>query len=218
MSKILALAETENNAVAVRGSTLDPFEAYANAVAPKNILGSLMKFSKGDYLAGEEGKAIETGTTVTANLDELLAGWIKWKEGKPVEQRMVRVADGVPPPRRDDLGDEDPTSWELDNNGQAKDCWQFTNYLPLMNAEGELFTFTTSSRGGLSAVADLSRRYGRHRYKHPDVHPVHRAGCRQLQARKQELRDHQDSAVHADGLGAEEQVQRSTGCDRCGWW
>ena len=80
MSKILALAETENNAVAVRGSTLDPFEAYANAVAPKNILGSLMKFSKGDYLAGEEGKAIETGTTVTANLDELLAGWIKWKD------------------------------------------------------------------------------------------------------------------------------------------
>ena len=50
----------------------------------------VMKFSKGDYLAGEEGKAIETGTTVTANLDELLAGWIKWKEGKPVEQRGAR--------------------------------------------------------------------------------------------------------------------------------
>ena len=215
MSKILALAETENNAVAVRGSTLDPFEAYANAVAPKNILGSLMKFSKGDYLAGEEGKAIETGTAVTANLDELLAGWIKWKEGKPVEQRMVRVADGVPPPRRDDLGDEDPTSWELDNNGQAKDCWQFTNYLPLMNAEGELFTFTTSSRGGLSAVADLSRRYGRHRYKHPDVHPVIALDVDSYKHANKSYGIIKTSAVHADGLGAEEQVQRSTGCDWC---
>ena len=40
-----------------------------------------------------------------------------------------------------------------------------------MNAEGELFTFTTSSRGGLAPLLS-SRRYGRHRYKHPDVHPV----------------------------------------------
>jgi hypothetical protein len=85
MSKMNALAvsqdENARGAVAVAG-TVDVFEAYANAVAPKNIIGTLLKFSKGDYLAGEENKSIETGTTVTANLDELLAGWIRWKEGK----------------------------------------------------------------------------------------------------------------------------------------
>jgi hypothetical protein len=167
----VALAETENTAVAVRGT--DVFEAYANAVAPQNILGSLMKFSKGDYIAGETGEPIKIGTTVTANLDEMLVGWIKWKEGKPVEQRMVRISDGAKPSRRDELGDEDPTVWEIDaNNGQVKDPWQFTNYLPLMAADGTLYTFTTSSRGGLGAVGDLSRRYGRHRQKHDDVFPI----------------------------------------------
>ena len=172
MSKILALAETQNTAVALPG-TVDVFEAYANAVAPQNILGSLMKFSKGDYIAGETGEPIKIGTTVTANLDEMLVGWIKWKEGKPTEQRMVRISDGAKPARRDELGDEDPTNWEIDaNNGQPKDPWQFTNYLPLMTADGTLLTFTTSSRGGLGAVGDLARRYGRHRHKHADVHPI----------------------------------------------
>ena len=173
MTKILALAETENTTVAVRGSFVDPFEAYANAVAPQNILGSLMKFSKGDYIAGETSEPIKIGITVTANLDEMLVGYIKWKEGKPVEQRMVRISDGAVPARREELGDDDPSKWEIDaNNGQVKDPWQFTNYLPLMTEDGTLYTFTTSSRGGLGAVGDLSRRYGRHRRKHDDVHPV----------------------------------------------
>jgi hypothetical protein len=39
-----------------------------------------MKFNKGDYLAGEEGKVIAPGTKLTANVDELLAGLIKWQE------------------------------------------------------------------------------------------------------------------------------------------
>ena len=172
MSKMngVALAETENNAVAVRG-TVDVFEAYANAVAPQNIIGALTKFSKGDYV-GEDSKTIEIGTVVTANVDELMVGWIRWQGGKPTEQRLVRIGDGVTPERRDELGDDDPTNWELDNNGQPKDPWSFTNYLPLMTADGALLTFTTSSRGGLGAVGDLARRYARHRRKHDDVFPL----------------------------------------------
>jgi hypothetical protein len=131
-----------------------------------------MKFSKGDFIAGENNTTIEIGMTVTANLDEMLVGWIKWKEGKPVEHRMVRIADGATPARRDDLGDDEPSKWEVDtNNGQLKDPWQFTNYLPLLAADGALFTFTTSSRGGLGAIGDLARRYGKHSRKHPDVFP-----------------------------------------------
>lgn len=174
MSKMnaLALAESQNStAVAVAG-TVDPFEVYANAVAPQNIIGSLMKFSKGDYLAGEEAKPIEIGTTVTANVDELMCGWIRWQGGKPTEQQLVRVGDGVSPERREALGDDDPTQWEADNNGQPKDPWAFVNYLPLLAADGTLYTFTTSSRGGLGAVGDLARRYARHRRKHPDVYPL----------------------------------------------
>src|SRR5262249_13457426 len=41
-----------------------------------------------------------------------------------------------------------------------------------MDADVNLFTFTTSSRGGLGAVGELARRYARHRRNNPDVHPV----------------------------------------------
>jgi len=101
-----------------------------------------------------------------------MAGWIKWVDNKPVEHIMVRVADGIPPKKRSDLGDDDKALWELDNQDKSRDPWQFTNYLPLMNEKGELFTFTTSSRGGLGAIADLSRRYARHRKRHPNVFPM----------------------------------------------
>ena len=96
---------------------------------------------------------------------------------EPVEQRMIRVPDGVHPALRTDLGDLDKSLWEKDDKGEPKDCWQFTNYLPLMDADGNLFTFTTSSRGGLGAVGELVRRYARHRKNNPDVHPLIALDC-----------------------------------------
>jgi hypothetical protein len=38
--------------------------------------------------------------------------------------------------------------------------------------DGELFTFATSSRGGITAVGKLSTLYGRHCAKHRDEFPV----------------------------------------------
>ena len=64
--------QTDGPALAIYGP--DPFEVYANAVAPRTIIGMLLRFSKGDYVAGEEGKEITKGATFTANVDELLAG------------------------------------------------------------------------------------------------------------------------------------------------
>src|SRR5262249_209997 len=169
MNEIVA----QNSSTAlVTNSGVDPFEAYANAISPRTIVGELLKFSKRDYLFGEEGKVLKTGTKFTANLDELLVGWIKWQGGKPVEHRMVRVADGIAPAARTDLGDANNAHWEKDKDGEAKDPWQFSNYLPLLDAEGKIYTFTTSSRGGLGAIGELARRYGRHRRHNPDVHPV----------------------------------------------
>jgi hypothetical protein len=160
-----------NNTELAPAALSDPFAAYADAVSPKYIVGELLRFSKGDWIAGKDD-TVDLGTTFTANLDELMAGWIHWLDGKPIEHIMVRVADGIAPKLRDELGDTDSSQWPVDKAGQSKDPWQFTNYLPLMNDKGELFTFTTSSRGGIGAVADLARRYARHRQKHPNVFPL----------------------------------------------
>jgi hypothetical protein len=85
---------------------------------------------------------------------------------------MYRVAGGQAVPKRAELGDANHALWETDNNGKPRDPWQFTNYLPLLNEAGELFTFTTSSRGGIGAIGELCRRYSQHKRRHPNVLPI----------------------------------------------
>ena len=165
---------------------IDPLVAYADAISPRYIVGKLLRFSKGDFFAGEESKPIPGGTKLTVAADELLAGWIKWADGKPTEHNMVRVADGKPPLKRSDLGDQDRSTWEADDHGEPRDPWQFTNYLPMMDEGGELYTFATSLVGGLTAVSDLVRRYGQHRRRHPDVYPIVMLGVNSYQHKKKE--------------------------------
>jgi hypothetical protein len=168
MEKQISKANTELTNV----SDIDPLVAYADAISPRHIVGKLLRFSKGDFFAGEESEPIPAGTTLTVAADELLAGWIRWFDSKPTEHNMVRVADGKQPPKRGDLGDQDHSTWETDDRGEPRDPWQFTNYLPMMDENSELYTFTTSSTGGLTAVSDVVRRNGQHRRHHPDVYPI----------------------------------------------
>jgi hypothetical protein len=165
---------------------IDPLVAYADAISPRHIVGKLLRFSKGDFFAGEESEPIPSGTKLTVAADELLAGWIKWADGKPTEPNMVRVADGKPPLKRSDLGDRDRSTWEADDHGKSRDPWQFTNYLPMMDEDGELYTFATSSAGGLTGVSDLVRRYGQYRRRHPDVYPIVMLGVDSYQLQKKE--------------------------------
>jgi hypothetical protein len=150
----------------------DPFTEYADAIGPQFIIGDLLKFSKGDYYAGPNNTLVPLGTVFTVNMDELMAGWVRWWDGKPTDHVMVRVADHIPPRKRSELGDTDETQWETDLNGKRRDPFQFTNYLPMTNEKNALFTFTSGSRGGISAIAGLARRYANHRRRHPDVFPL----------------------------------------------
>jgi hypothetical protein len=182
MEKQISKANTELTNV----SDIDPLVAYADAISPRHIVGKLLRFSKGDFFAGEESEPIPAGTTLTVAADELLAGWIRWFDSKPTEHNMVRVADGKQPPKRGDLGDQDHSTWETDDRGEPRDPWQFTNYLPMMDENSELYTFTTSSAGGLTAISDVVRRYGQHRRRHPDVYPIVRLGVDSYQHKKKE--------------------------------
>lgn len=165
------IAKQEATALTAYGER-DPFAAYADSVRPSYIIGKLLKFSKGDYLLGEDNEPIEIGTVVTAAVDQLLVGWIRWESGKPTEHRMVLVASRQAPPRRHELGDADRTVWELGSDGEQRDPWAYSAYLPLLSADGELWTFTTSSRGGHGAIGTLSRAYANHRRKAPDDLPL----------------------------------------------
>ena len=157
----------------VAKSESNAFLAYGNAATTRSIIGTLLKFTKGDYIAGSDAEEIPLGTQFVANMDMLSVGWLKWEGAKPIEPCMGLVAEAFEPPRRRELGDLDESEWETDDNGARKDPWQFTNYLLMFEkASGEIYTFTTSSKGGLSAIGQLSKTYGKEIRQRPDSYPV----------------------------------------------
>lgn len=154
-------------------SSGNAFEAYGNATTQKSIVGTLLKFNKGDWLSGQDNDEVEAGTRLVANMEELMVGWIRWEDNKPTDQIMGRVAEGYQPPKRHELGDNDKDQWETDDRGQPRDPWQFSNYLILKAEKGdELFTFAASSRGSINAVGELCKVYGKAMRQRPDEFPI----------------------------------------------
>ena len=152
---------------------VNPFLAYGRAANQRTIVGDILKFSKGDWSAGSNDEEIDEGTRFVAVMDELMVGWVKWENNRPVQHEMGRLIDGFRPAKRKDLGDNDETMWERDNRGEPRDPWQLTNYLILKEEQGDrLFTFAPSSRGGIGAVAQLSEQYGKMNRQKPDAFPV----------------------------------------------
>lgn len=147
-------------AVAMQGG-YDPYAAYGQEAASGN--GDFLKFSKGEWLKGQEDEEVELGTRLAANMGELSIGWIRWEDGKPAERRMGLLSQGHKPELRPELGYTDQAEWETDDEtGQPKDPWNFTNELPLANPDnGEQMTWSAASKGGIGAIGNLCKAYGR---------------------------------------------------------
>jgi hypothetical protein len=177
--------ETIMNEVAKRQGTnvaspsANPFSEYGEAATHKNIVGELLKFSKGDWMYGQDNTDVPAGTQYIANMDELLIGWIRWEENKPTDHIMGKVSAGYQPPRRNELGDTEQNEWEVDDSGKPRDPWQLSNYMLVKGkADGELYTFTTGSKGGRDAIGDLCKNYGSLMSQHPKDYPVIAIGVR----------------------------------------
>ena len=156
------------------------FESYGQQMSISSITGTLIKFNKGDWVTGDD-EDLEDDTELVFNMDQLLIGWIKWIDQRPTEQIMGPVAEGFQPARRNELGDTDQSQWELDEQGRPRDPWQLSNYIvckdPGQDASDEnLYTFATSSKGGLGAIGKLCQQYGRAMRERPDEYPIVRLG------------------------------------------
>lgn len=171
------LPQKSETAPPARAGDRDVFAAYGESVAGSGfIVGELLKFSKGDWLAGQENREIPDGTKLIAVMDTLVVGWQRWENQRPVAYRMGLLIEEFIPPPREELGDNDPAMWECDDAGEPRDPWQLANYLQLVDPKNPeaVFTFTASSKGGLGAVAKLCREYARARDKEhrEEQHPV----------------------------------------------
>jgi hypothetical protein len=81
--------------------------------------GKLLKFNKGDWLIGED--EVPEGTEYIAYIDEVARGWVKFEDKQVVDRQIVKVRDGHAP-KRQELGDDDESQWEVDENtGKARD-------------------------------------------------------------------------------------------------
>ena len=154
------------------------FEQYGSVASQSPMTGVMLKFSKGDWLLGPDEESIDNGAKFTAVMEELTVGWIKWVDGRPEQQIMGKVSEGYQPPRRKELGDDDESLWDVDDDNKPRDPWQFSNHLVLRTVgtdgsdEKDLFTFATSSRGGINAIGELCKAYGKMMRQKPDEYPI----------------------------------------------
>ena len=164
----------EQQTAIAKQAEIDPFVRYGRAASRTRIVGQLLKFKKGQWVAGENNDRIPEGTTLVAHMEELHVGWVKWEDAKPVEQIMGRIIDNYEAPPRSSLGDTDRSLWPSGRvDGMTRDPWQFSNYLIMLDPEtGQLYTFATASHGGLQALAKLSEAFGQNRTVHPDELPI----------------------------------------------
>jgi hypothetical protein len=169
---------------------IDNLRAFAAAARSRKLEGTVLKYTKGMWTAGKD-ETVMNDRQLVALVPQISVGWTKWENKKPVEATIGLVVEGYKPPRRSDLPDLDDSTWEKDKRGEPKDPWLFGMHLQLVDQEsGEAFAFSTSSRGGKDALADLVTAYCEHRearggndlpvvelrsgsYAHPDYGQVH---------------------------------------------
>ena len=169
----------------VPATQTDPYAAYGRAVGTDK---PFLKYIKGQYKYGVDDEELPLGTRLAPHMAELKAGYTKWRDGSPVNEAMVRIAEGKPIPQREDLGDDDRNAWETDPNGTPQDPWQEINTLPMKDPEtGQEFVFTTGSRGGIGAIGKLSTKYGRQRHKQAGKLPVIEIGSDSYFHRKRSI-------------------------------
>lgn len=156
------VAKTENKAVAQQGAR-NAYQDFADEVKQSGIEGSLLRFTKqGDWISGQEEEELPLGTELIMGLNTLKRGWQKWQDNKPVDARMGLVSEGYRPVNRDELGDDDEEKWEYDEaNKAARDPWQKTMVCLLKDPKtGDVYTYATSSKSGITALGEASAIYG----------------------------------------------------------
>jgi hypothetical protein len=151
-----------------RASGGNPFLSFAASESGQNILGKLIRFSKGDYLAGES--EIPVGTDFHAAVDGLVVGWVRWLDRQQAERRLGRLADGFVEPAREELGHLEEGQWERDAEGRPQDPWSKVRYLPMKRmSDGELFTLALNGKGRSGeAMGRLCGAYGRSQFSATD--------------------------------------------------
>jgi hypothetical protein len=150
-------------------------QRYLDEVAPVSMVGRQIRGTKDAmFVTPDDGETVPDTVDFVALCDQTMVGRIKFNgEGNPPDYRMGLLYDGFVPPSDADLPDRDQSQWELGLDHKPADPWAHFMYLVLQRGDtGELFTYTTSSKTGRRAVANLLRHYDRLGKTRPDMYPI----------------------------------------------
>jgi hypothetical protein len=101
------IAKKTENIPAVNGTEA---ENILNA-AREDGFEAFLKFDKGKFYLGNE--EVPLGTEYIAYAKAWVKCWIKFVDGKVAERKVYRVSLGDRPPERNDLDDNDKSTWPL---------------------------------------------------------------------------------------------------------
>ena len=152
-------------------------EADGFSVAEKSgnnlIVGKMLKFTIDGKYKADKADILPDNTTLVAI--DVTTAWVKWEDCKPVEHRITQP--GRVHPDRDDLPDQDKTTWEPGLNGEPSDPQRDTRYLRLIDPRtGQDYTFVTDTYGGRKAVGELKSQIGNVRFAYPGAVPLVQLG------------------------------------------
>ncbi|MCH8112997.1 MAG: hypothetical protein IH905_13765, partial [Proteobacteria bacterium] len=153
-------SSTEIETTAGGSTALDPYAAAANEMG-NNFLPIVKMTKAGQWVSGPDEEALEDHEAAFA-MHTFAHGFVCWKDGDVVDEKMVLVASGELRPLFDELPDHGP--YEND------DGWVGTASIQLrLLKTDEEFLYRPSSRGGLNALAGLARKYANKRQSQPGV-------------------------------------------------
>lgn len=166
----------------------DPWANYARHVNTRTIIGMLLRFNKGDFLAGQDEKEIPLGTILVANMDQIMVGWVRWEDNRPTDQDMGLIAESYMPKKRRDYGELSSDEWPRDKQGKPRDPWQFTNYMVCFDEKtGQIYTLAANSTGAINAIGELCKAYSIGRRQHLDQYPLIKLGSDKYKHRNPEF-------------------------------
>jgi hypothetical protein len=148
---------------------LTTWEQAAEENAGNYIQGDSIKFRDGRFYIGKEGRAAPDGMRLAVT--DLRECWVRWENGRPAQH--IERSPGTPRIKREELGYPDETEWEVGIDGRPQDPWQDARYLYLVDPKtAAIYTFTTATWGGRSAVAQLGDQIARAQRAHPGALPI----------------------------------------------
>lgn len=143
----------------------NPYESYGSTSRARRLIGTPMKFNKGEYLTGpkDDQRIVPLGTKLVAIPQSFGCCWQRFVGAKPAFGPGGLISEGFVLPPRHTLGDLEEALWAPDEiTGEPRDPWCATHFACLAPSSlTPVYTFISSSYGGIEALKDLSAGYGK---------------------------------------------------------